>query len=132
MDKLEYIQGDLVKVILDDEEQVVKVIGYSPTYEEYLLTNWYIKETRGYICAREEKIQSIPLASVLLKKNGWKKFKRPYSSDYCYRRKEYPTLNIRSKKEVYFHWGDQDESITTVHQLQHLLFGLGLNSEMEV
>ena len=29
-------------------------------------------------------------------------------------------------------WGDQDESITTVHQLQHLLFGLGLNSEMEV
>ena len=53
MDKLEYIQGDLVKVILDDEEQVVKVIGYSPTYEEYSLTNEYIKETRGYICARE-------------------------------------------------------------------------------
>lgn len=132
MDKLEYIPGDLVKVILDDEEQVVKVIGYSPTYEEYSLTNEYIKETRGYICAREEKIQSIPLASVLLKKNGWKKFKRPYSKDYCYRRKGYPTLNIRSEKEVYFHWGDQDESITTVHQLQHLLFGLGLNSEMEV
>lgn len=70
MDKLEYIQGDLVKVIIDDEEQVVKVIGYSPTYEEYSLTNEYIKETRGYICAREEKIQSIPLASVLLKKMG--------------------------------------------------------------
>ena len=71
-------------------------------------------------------------SSEILKKNGWKKFKRPYSSDYCCRRKGYTTLNIRSDKEVYFHWGDHDKSITTVHQLQHLLFGLGLNSEMEV
>lgn len=84
----------------------------------------------GKICQND--IMHVHIWEEFLKKNGWKKFKRPYSSDYCYRRKGYPTLNIRSEKEVYFHWGDQDESITTVHQLQHLLFGLGLNSEMEV
>lgn len=127
-----YIVGDLVKVSLEDKKQVVSVIGYNPTYKEYLLTNEYICETRGCVSIAEDRIMPIPLTQKILKKNGWKKFKRPYSSDYCYRRKGYPTLNIRSEKEVYFHWGDHDESITTVHQLQHLLFGLGLNSEMEV
>ena len=83
-----------------------------------------------FVCV--EDIKTVVLTPEILKKNGWKKFKRPYSSDYCYRRKGYTTLNIRSDKEVYFHWGDHDKSITTVHQLQHLLFGLGLNSEMEV
>jgi hypothetical protein len=127
-----FIIGDLAKVILDDEEQVVKVIGYDPTYKRYLLANEYIDETRGCISVAEDRIMPIPLTPEFFKKNGWKKFKRPYSRDYCYRRKGAPTLNIRSEKEVYFHWGDHDKSITTVHQLQHLLFGLGLNSEMEV
>ena len=91
---------------------------------------------KGYLfgdcCAWVKDIVPIPITPEILKKNGWKKSKRPYSSDYCYRRKRYTTLNIRSEKEVYFHWGDHDKSITTVHQLQHLLFGLGLNTEMEV
>ena len=78
------------------------------------------------------ELSGVPLTPEILEKNGWKKFKRPYSSDYCYRRKSYPTLNIRSEKEVYFHWGDHDRNIITIHQLQHLLFCLGLNSEMEV
>ena len=91
---------------------------------------------KGYLfgdcCAWVKDIVPIPITPEILKKNGWKKSKRPYSSDYCYRRKRYTTLNILSEKEVYFHWGDHDKSITTVHQLQHLLFGLGLNTEMEV
>lgn len=132
MDKLEYITGDLVKVWLDLGYQVAEVVGYNPTYQKYILTNWYIEETRGGISVAEDRIMPIPLTPEFLKKNGWKKFKRPYSSDYCYRRKGYPTLNICSEKEVDFHWGDHDKSITTVHQLKHLLFGLGLDSEMEV
>lgn len=90
------------------------------------------KEGLVYCFVSVEDIAPIPITSEIIRKNGWKKFKRPYSSDYCYRRKGYPTLNIRSEKEVYFHWGDYDKSITTVHQLQHLLFGLELNSEMEM
>ena len=74
-----YIIGDLVKVILDDEEQVVKVIGYDPTYERYLLTNEYIDETRGCISVAEDKIKPIRLTRKIIKKNGWKRIDRKYN-----------------------------------------------------
>ena len=130
MDKLEYIPGDLVSVYVGIKKYIVEVIGIKTENEVFL---YQIKFPNGEIqYADKDNIVPIPLTLDILKKNGWKKFKRPYSSDYCYRRKGYTTLNIRSDKEVYFHWGDHDKSITTVHQLQHLLFGLGLKSEMEV
>lgn len=119
-----YIPGDIV---------------YSHKKEIIRITSSYLKGTKlfyyrdgDYGWIREDAIKPIPLTPEILKKNGWKKFKRPYSSDYCYRRKGYPTLNVRSEKEVYFHWGDHDKSITAVHQLQHLLFGLGIKHEMKV
>lgn len=125
-----YIPGDLVSVYVGVKKYIVEVIG---TENENEVLLYQIKFPNGEIqYADKDNIVPIPLTPERLKKNGWKKFKRPYSSDYCYRRKGYPTLNIRSEKEVYFHWGDHDKSITIVHQLQHLLFGLGLNSEMEV
>ena len=121
MDKL-YIPGDLV-YIHGSLRIISNCDGYYATYydEDEILQEINVNVIEG-----------IPLTPEILEKNGWKKFKRPYSSDYCYRRKSEPTLNIRSEKEVYFHWGDHDKSIITIHQLQHLLFGLGLNSEMEV
>ena len=129
-----YIVGDLVKVWLDLEikYQVAEVVGYNPTYQKYILTNWYIEETRGCISVAEDRIIPIPLTPEILEKNGWKKSLRPYSKYSWYRRKGYPTLNIRSENEILFYWGDHNKNITTVHELQHLLFGLGLNSEMEV
>ena len=129
MDKLEYIPGDLVKFATNTYTIV--------NFEENFLHNkicYALISTNSTktVFVADRDILPISITSDILKKNGWKKFKRPYSSDYCYRRKGYTTLNIRSEKEVYFHWGDHDKSITTVHQLQHLFFGLGLNSEMEV
>ena len=116
----EYIKGDIV--MYDNRIHTIM-----DTLE---LNNYELSYIRHQV--NQLELSGVPITPEFLKKNGWKKFKRPYSSDYCYRRKGYQTLNIRSEKEVYFHWGDQDESITTVRQLQHLLFGLGLNSEMEV
>ena len=120
-----YIEGDIVEY--DNKVMVIK----EPRNGSHFDLSCH-KEGLVYCFACVEDIKTVVLTPEILKKNGWKKFKRPYSSDYCYRRKGYTTLNIRSDKEVYFHWGDQDKSITTVHQLQHLLFGLGLKSEMEV
>lgn len=117
-----YIVGDWVKFLFE-ESKVIEV------YED---GSYSMDSPNITGCPKEEELSPIPLIPAILEKNGWKKFKRPYSSDYCYRRKGYPTLDIRSEREVYFHWGDHDKNITTVHQLQHLLFGLGLNSEMEV
>ena len=120
-----YIVGDVV--MYDNKTMVIK----EPRDGSHFDFSCH-KEGFVYCFVCVEDIKPVVLTPEILKKNGWKKFKRPYSSDYCYRRKGYTTLNIRSDKEVYFHWGDHDKSITTVHQLQHLLFGLGLNSEMEV
>ena len=120
-----YIEGDIVEY--DNKVMVIK----EPRDGSHFDLSCH-KEGLVYCFVCDEYIKTVVLTPEILKKNGWKKFKRPYSSDYCYRRKGYTTLNIRSDKEVYFHWGDHDKSITTVHQLQHLLFGLGLNSEMEV
>ena len=123
--KPKYIIGDIVEY--DNKVIVVK----EPRDGNHFDLSFH-KEGLVYCFVGVEDIKPVVLTPEILKKNGWKKFKRPYSSDYCYRRKGYTTLNIRSDKDVYFHCGDHDKSITTVHQLQHLLFGLGLNSEMEV
>ena len=128
MEKLEYIPGDLVFHYIP-KTTIKKYVKVYVCSTNNVLS---LEDMDGNLYDYIGVLYPIPLTPEILKKNGWKKFKRPYSSDYCYRRKGYPTLNIRSEKEVYFHWGDQDESITTVHQLQHLLFGLELNSEMEV
>ena len=122
-----YIIGDLVKYKVGGLEFIAEITN---TSKYGYCFKGVSDDISGTLC--KEFTNDIPLTPEILKKNGWKKFKRPYSSDYCYRRKGYPTLNIRSEKEVYFHWGDHDKSITTMHQLQHLFFGLGLNSEMEV
>ena len=119
-----YIKGDVV--MYGNQIMVIKE-PKDGSHFDLLWNNWII-----YSYINIEEIKPIPLTPEILEKNGWKKFKRPYSRDYCFKRKDYPTLNIRSKKEVYFHWGGHNKSITAVHQLQHLLFGLGLNSEMEV
>lgn len=116
----EYIKGDIV-VYDNGIHTIMDALGLN----NYELS--YISHP-----VHQLELSGVPITPEILEKNGWKKFKRPYSSDYCYRRKSYPTLNIRSKKEVYFHWGDHDKSIITIHQLQHLLFGLGIKHEMEV
>ena len=115
---LRFAKDKIFKVISSLSGGFVKVVMLNDSSTTYSISN--------------NAVRPIPLTPEILEKNGWKKFKRPYSSDYCYRRKSYPTLNICSKKEVYFHWGDHDRSIITIHQLQHLLFGLGINHEMEV
>lgn len=130
---IEYIPGDLVMVkesaLRFAKDKIFKVISsLSGGFVKVVMLN----DSSTTYSISNNSVRPIPLTPEILEKNGWKKFKRPYSSDYCYRRKSYPTLNIRSEKEVYFHWGDHDKSIITIHQLQHLLFGLGLNSEMEV
>ena len=116
----ECIKGDIV-MYKNKIHTIIDTLG---------LNNYKLSYVRHPV--NQAELSGVHITPEFLKKNGWKKFKRPYSRDYCFRRKGYPTLNIRSNNEVYFHWGDHDKSITAVHQLQHLLFGLGLNSEMEV
>lgn len=136
-----YIVGDLVKVWLDLDikYQVAEVVGYNPTYQKYILTNWYIEETRGGISVAEDRIMPIPLTPEILEKNGWEFIGGQVDEDGF-------TWDIYSSGDVLpdlYYYPDGNFSvfmyreeilpdIKYVHQLQHFLFGLGLNTEMEV
>ena len=75
----EYIKGDIV--MYDNKiHTIMDAIGVN----NYELS--YIEHP-----VHQLELSGVPLTPEFLKKNGWKKFKRPYSSDYCYRRKGYPT-----------------------------------------
>lgn len=145
-----YIVGDLVKVWLDLEikYQVAEVVGYNPAYQEYLLTNWFIEDTRGVISVTEDRIMPIPLTPEILEKNGWEKevmSRGVKNSHWVYTK---PDIEEYGYFPIYIEKGIGDEFdvypftdnnvckqiayIKYVHELQHLLFGLGLNSEMEV
>ncbi len=114
------------------------IIGDIVMYKNRIHTIIDISASNGYELSYVRhpvspvRLSGVPLTPEILEKNGWKKSLRPYSKYSWYRRKGYPTLNIRSENEILFYWGDHNENITTVHKLQHLLFGLNINSEMEV
>ena len=128
MKQSKYIPGDWVKA--SGHLCKVEEVFVNRFTKEYEYTLVYPNGNSSRIVIGE--IEPVPISYEILEKNGWKKFKRPYSIDYCFKRKGYPTLNIYSKKEVSFHWGDHDESITTIHQLQRLLSGLGIDSEIKI
>lgn len=134
-----YIIGDLVKVILDDEEQVVKVIGYGPTYKSYLLANEYIYGTRGCISVTEDKIKPIRLTRKILKKNGWYGVTHSKQSDdntkilyKTFKRNSYPTIKVSQDLKITCELSPFIVKLESVSDLQHLLFGLGINHKMEV
>lgn len=138
MERIQYIPGDLVKIVLDGKEQAVRVIDYNPTYKEYLLTNEYIKETRGCVSVKEDEIIPISLTPEILDKNKWKRLKTKRYTwwkarfDGCYYfikpNKDYPSVweLCRGNTRRRF------KKLRYVHQLQHFLFGLDLNSDMRL
>lgn len=138
MERIKYIPGDLVKIVLDDKEQVVKVIGYDPTYKRYLLTNEYIYETQGCVSTAEDRIIPIPLTSEILNNNKWRELK---SKRYIWWKtrldgfyyfikpnKDYPSIWELCRGNTRYRF----KKIKYVHQLQHFIFGLELNSDMNL
>lgn len=146
MDKLEYIPGDLVSVYVGVKKYIVEVIGTENENEALL---YQIKFPNGEIqYADKGNIVPIPLTPSILEKNGWAKevmsrgvknshwvYTKPDIEEYGYF-PIYIEKGIGDEFDVYPFTGNnvckQIAYIKYVHQLQHLLFGLGLNSEMEV
>ena len=74
----------------------------------------------------KEQITPIRLTPEILEKNGWHKYQRGYLKDNIYL--VYDSVcswSVEYKERFVFF-------IRHVHQLQHLLFGLGIKHEMEV
>ncbi len=134
MNDLKYISGDLVEawIGINTGSLVAEVVGYNPLYQEYILTNWYIEETRGVISITEDRITPISLTPKILEKNGWKLSHGFYWSP----NEEGAAVGLSSQTgyvwNAYIGRHPLRSNINSVSDLQHLLFGLGLNSEMEV
>lgn len=152
MDKLEYIPGDLVMtngVPLGTAQNVVyRVTSSDPSKTLKLDDGTVLKGVvcleniegaefgdKGYLsgdcCAWVKDIVPINLVPAILEKNGWK-----VSSEcrWIYV-KEYNVKIFRLLDDI--HYAAYIGFVRLlefqhIHQLQHLLFGLGINHKMEV
>lgn len=125
-----YIIGDLVKYKVGGLEFIAEITN---TSKYGYCFKGVSDDISGTLC--KEFAKDIPLTPEILEKNGWKDdgydwYRLPTKRAYLYITKDITTLG-----EFLVCVGlDRHNlaSINFVHQLQHLLFGLGLNSEMEV
>ena len=155
MDKLEYIPGDLVKtngVPLGTAKDVVyRVTSSDPSKTLKLDDGTVLKGVvcleniegaelgdKGFLsgdcCAWVKDIVPINLVPAILEKNGWEKLDNTYGL-YAF---EHPNeewfeliLEPDGWKAYCLDIGISN-FFNSVHELQHLLFGLGIKHEMEV
>ena len=124
-----YIVGDLVRYTSLYKEPVAEIC-------EVRETSYLIRFMNGnFAKVTSKEIKPIPLTKEILKKNGWKKSKINDCAYFYYKDGLFLTYTSKDDK-FWFDDFDYSSSICVelpyVHSLQHLLFGLGLNSEMEV
>lgn len=115
------------------------------------ITSSYLKGTKlfyyrdgDYGWIREEAIKPIPLIPEILEKNGWKLHKHHERNSYddvswsSYHKPAETNISLifyQEEKSFFPFLYAQEISETPIryiHQLQHLLLGLGINHEMEV
>lgn len=125
MNKLEYIPGDLVTyngniVTIENND------GYYATYYD---------EDESLQTINVNVIEGIPLTPKILEKNGWKKTKINDCAYFYYKNGLFLTY---TSKDCKFWFDDFDYSnsicveLPYIHSLQHLLFGIGINHEIEI
>lgn len=155
MNKLEYIPGDLVMtdgLPIGTKKGVAYVVTASDTNRTLTLKDGTIN--KGVVTldtvSEDDKVHfvetstwvkhivPIPLTPGILEKNGWfeDSFLDNYKSFYKNDR-NYPSLHGQQTKDGYIYDVDFGEetiitNIKSVHQLQHLLFGLGLPMDLKV
>lgn len=141
MNKLEYIPGDLVMVkksaLQFAKDKIFKVISsLSGGFLKVVMLN----DSSTTYSISNNAIRPIPLTPAILEKNGWEFAE-------CHKDEDGFEWYIFSKDgilpDLYYYPADKDFSVFIcgeetlpdvkwVHQLQHLLFGIGIKHEMEV
>ena len=117
MNKPKYIPGDLV--MYNDEINRI----------EETINTTYVELENYAVSIPIYDIKPVPLTPEILKKNGWEKENVGYST-----KNQDPIFLYKDKGGGWaVEIGDEFISVISfVHQLQHLLFGLGLDSNMIV
>ena len=123
---LQFAKDKIFKVISSLSGGFIKVVMLNDSSTTYSISN--------------NAIRPIPLTTEILEKNGWEFMGHQVDFGGF-------LLDIYSKRDIlpylYYYYATKDFSVSIcgeiafpdmkyVHELQHLLFGLGLKSEMEV
>ena len=119
-----YIEGDVV--MYDNKVMVVKEPRDGSHFDLSCP-----KEGLVYCLVDIDEIKPVSLTPEILEKNGWVKDKEGYINDsyhlhLCDKYDRYSVYKVVNDNIVWL------TDVRNVSDLQHLLFGLGLNSEMEV
>ena len=133
MNGLEYIPGDLVMVkksaLQFAKDRTFKVI--SPLISGFVKVVMLNDSSTTYSISNNV-VRPIPLTPEILEKNRWKLINGFYWSP----NEEGAVVGLTSQTgyvwNAYMRSYPLRSGINSVSDLQHLLFGLGLNSEMEV
>lgn len=132
MDKLEYIPGDLVMVkksaLQFAKDKIFKVISsLSGGFVKVVMLN----DSSTTYSISNNAIRPIPLTPEILEKNGWKSINGKYALKI--KNANYVVLEF-TEDGIYTYINENTMLFTIkyIHELQRLLFALGLNSEMEV
>lgn len=155
MNKLEYIPGDIVKIEYGEATGKIGFVTITFLRRKgcYSLVVFIGKGFQGsskddWIQTYNDEVSPIPLTTEILEKNGWVKevmsrgvknshwvYTKPDIEEYGYF-PIYIEKGIGDEFDVYPFTDNHDckqiAYIKYVHQLQHILFGLGLDSEMEL
>lgn len=121
-----FINGDVV--MYDNKVMVVKEPRDGSHFDLYCP-----KEGLVYCLVDINEIKPAPFTLDIIIKNGW--MENRYTDMFYKAIGEGRYLNLRVEGQTWIvGLAHQDllKNIKYVHELQHLLFGLGLNSEMEV
>ena len=133
MEKLEYIPGDLV--MTKTEPNNFTPNGVVCEFVSYCNRNKvFVRVAKGIdtFFLEKEQISHIPLTPQILEKNEWELYHGIYYSP------NEEGIGVCLINQTGYVWNAYTEQrllrsdINSVSDLQHLLFGLGLNSEMEV
>lgn len=141
MKETKYIPGDLVmlKNPFEPSDTCVGIVKFLGNISDIILLCPYTNLNLEYFI-KVENIQGIPITPEILEKNGWKRtqmfidddgleFHTYIDDERCLDLQYYPQYKkfaaFICKQEVL-------SDIEYVHQLQHLLFGLGLPMNLKV
>lgn len=114
---LQFAKDKIFKVISSLSGGFVKVVMLNDSSTTYSISN--------------NAIRPIPLTPEILEKNGWKSINGKYALKI--KNANYVVLEF-TEDGIYTYINENTMLFTIkyIHELQHLLFGLGINHEMEV
>ena len=120
----EYIKGDIV--MYDNKiHTIMDTLGVN----NYELS--YISHP-----VHQLELSGVPITPEILEKNGWEKDEEASFNIQLYYKKKFGVRTIfvivREEDSLVMYDSAYLKIIQYIHELQHLLFGIGLNSEMEV